>query len=143
MTVTVKRLTLLLAAVLMSAASALGVAREPATAGFAMGPQHDTTHVYVPVAEFDEFIRGFVATFGGKASGCGRTTLIVTDGAPPWSYGHELTGYEVAVLKGTPARAQGGGVKLLVPTDTVGGRSAAIAPFPGGYIAELHATTAR
>ena len=69
--------------------------------------------------------------------------LIVTDGAPPWSYGHELTGYEVAVLKGTPARAQGGGVKLLVPTDTVGGRSAAIAPFPGGYIAELHATTAR
>ncbi|WP_300112403.1 hypothetical protein [Sphingobium sp.] len=140
---TVKRLTLLFAAVLMSAASAPGVACEPATADCAMGPQYDTAHVYVPVAEFDEFIRGFISTFGGKASGCGRTTLIVTDGAPPWPYSQELTGYGVAVLKGTLVRAQGAGVKLLVPTDTVGARSAAMVPFPGGYIAELHATTAR
>lgn len=297
-----RRMTLLLAAALLSAApTAPGVAREPAAADFAMGPQYDTTHVYVPVAHFDAFIQSFAATFGGKAkpggvfqvtptpsqtrsqvvvtpagsisvfgfvtpipypfgeervgylvkdmdgavaaaraagatrvvetfpdpigrdtlvrwpggrvmqlywhaktpsypapasipesrlyltadtadayvaswkqfahaavasddraapgeeigrpgkpyrrirltSGYGKTTLIVTDGALPWPYGRELTGYEVADLQRTLAKAQAAGVKLLVAAYTAGGRSAAMAQFPGGYIAELHSVGSR
>src|SRR5258705_12091347 len=35
------------------------------TAGVAVGPQYDTTHVYVPAADFDRFVASFIATFGG------------------------------------------------------------------------------
>ena len=61
----------------------------------------------------------------------------------PWPYGRELTGYEVADLDGTLAKAQTAGVKLLVPPYTVSGRRAAMAQFPGGYIAELHSASLR
>jgi hypothetical protein len=76
-------------------------------------------------------------------SGYGKTTLIVTDGALPWPYGRELTGYEVADLDGTLARAQTAGVKTLVVPYAAAGRRAAMVQFPGGYIAELHSAAAR
>lgn len=54
-------------------AAALSVALAlPALAAAApdvsVGPQYDTTHVYVNNADFDAFVQSFVATFGGKAS---------------------------------------------------------------------------
>src|SRR5471032_1462530 len=36
--------------------------------GVAVGPQYDTTHVYVSSDKIDAFVDSFVATFGGKAS---------------------------------------------------------------------------
>ncbi len=76
-------------------------------------------------------------------SGYGKTTLIVTDGALAWPYGRELTGYEVADLDATLAKARSAGVRVLVPTYTVGDRRAAMLRFPGGYIAEVHAVTSQ
>jgi hypothetical protein len=71
-------------------------------------------------------------------SGYGRTTVIVTNGALAWPYGRERTGYEVADLDATLARAQAADVKLLVPPVTTGDRRSAMVEFPGGYIAEIH-----
>ena len=34
----------------------------------AVGPQYDTTHVYVAAEDFDRFTDSFVATFGGNKS---------------------------------------------------------------------------
>lgn len=39
-----------------------------ATPEVAVGPQYDTTHVYVAPGSLDSFVRSFVATFGGKPS---------------------------------------------------------------------------
>src|ERR1017187_9226040 len=43
---------------------------------FAVGPQYDSTHVYVAPEDFDRFIKSFLATFGGAAGQQG--VFIVT-----------------------------------------------------------------
>ncbi len=69
----------------------------------------------------------------------GKLTLIVTDGHLPFPYGREITGYEVTNLPETVAKAKAAGVSILVPPYSADGRNAAMAEFPGGYIAEIHA----
>src|SRR5580658_4817535 len=69
----------------------------------------------------------------------GLLTVLVTDGHLPYPYGREMTGYEVADLTDTLAKAKGAGVVILVGPYTADQRSAAIVQFPGGYIAEIHA----
>ena len=71
-------------------------------------------------------------------SGYGRMSIGVSDGALPWPYGRELTGYEVTDLDATLARAAAAGVAVLVPDSASGPRRAVIVQFPGGYIAEIH-----
>src|ERR1700675_4424655 len=63
-------LALLSAAVLMSAANFACSATTPASASpaVAVGPQYDTTHVYVAPADVDDFIASFLATFGGQST---------------------------------------------------------------------------
>ena len=62
-----KRISFLLAATIAIASPvAAQQSTPPAHAHFAVGPQYDTTHVYVPVADFDQFVSSFAATFGGK-----------------------------------------------------------------------------
>lgn len=39
-----------------------------ATPEIAVGAQYDSTHVYVAPAQMDEFVKSFIATFGGLAS---------------------------------------------------------------------------
>jgi hypothetical protein len=68
----------------------------------------------------------------------GKLTLLVTDGHLPYPYGRELTGYEVANLADTLAKAKQAGVTVLVEPYTADRRNAAIVQFPGGYIAEIH-----
>ncbi|GLU31008.1 glyoxalase [Trinickia caryophylli] len=75
-------------------------------------------------------------------SGFGRMTVIVTDGHLPYPFGREMTGYEVRDLAETLRKAQAAGVTVLVPPFTSDGRTAAIVQFPGGYIAEIHASAA-
>jgi hypothetical protein len=38
------------------------------TQNVAVGPQYDTTHVYVAPEDFDRFVASLVATFGGTTS---------------------------------------------------------------------------
>ena len=42
---------------------------------FAVGPQYDTTHVYVAHQDFDRFVASLIATFGGTATKQGVFTV--------------------------------------------------------------------
>jgi glyoxylase-like metal-dependent hydrolase (beta-lactamase superfamily II) len=69
--------------------------------------------------------------------------VLAGDGALPWPYGRDVTGYAVADLAATLAKAKAAGVALLVPAHAVADRQEAIVQFPGGYIAEIHQDGAR
>lgn len=119
--------------------------------------------VYVSADAVNAFLRGFLAFSHGKVvsddakapgveiampdktyhrirveSGFGKLTVLVTDGHLPYPYGREITGYEVADLDGTLAKATGAGATVLVVPYVAGDRKAAMVQFPGGYIAEIH-----
>jgi len=49
------------------------------TTDFAVGPQYDTTHVYVAPEDFDRFVTSFTATFGGTTSKQGVFQVTPTD----------------------------------------------------------------
>ncbi|HVJ35962.1 MAG TPA: glyoxalase [Terriglobia bacterium] len=70
----------------------------------------------------------------------GKMTVLATDGHLPYPYGLEMTGYEVADLNETLDKAKASGAKVLVEPYTADHRKAALVEFPGGYIAEIHAT---
>jgi hypothetical protein len=42
--------------------------RPAETKGIAVGPQYDTTHVYVSPQDFDRFVASLIATFGGTTT---------------------------------------------------------------------------
>ena len=69
----------------------------------------------------------------------GKLTVLVTDGHLPYPYGREITGYEVANLGETLAKAKAAEVQILVGPYAADRRDAAVVQFPGGYIAEIHA----
>jgi predicted enzyme related to lactoylglutathione lyase len=121
--------------------------------------------VYVSPDRADAFIRSFVAFSGGTvtrddakapgveigrpsdtyrrvriASTFGNVAVLVTDGHLPYPYGRELTGYETPDLDATLARAKSAGARVLVEPYSAADRRAALVQFPGGYIAEIHAT---
>jgi len=73
--------------------------------------------------------------------GFGRLQLMVTDGHLPYPFGHEITGYEVADLDATLAKARGSGAHVLAGRYDSSDRSSAMVQFPGGYIAEIHTAT--
>ncbi|MFD8477999.1 VOC family protein [Kitasatospora sp. NPDC059673] len=73
-------------------------------------------------------------------SGFGDTAVVVTDGHLPHPFGRELTGYAVPDLGATLDRARSAGATVLWGPVTAGGRTSAMVEFPGGYIAELHAS---
>jgi hypothetical protein len=73
----------------------------------------------------------------------GRVTVLVTDGHLPYPYGREITGYEVANLSDTLAKAKATGVAVLVGPYQADQRNAAMLKFPGGYIAEVHSLVSR
>jgi hypothetical protein len=76
-------------------------------------------------------------------SNFGKMTVLVTDGHLPYPYGRETTGYEVANLADTLAKAKAAGVEILVAPYTADQREAALVQFPGGYIAEIHSPTSK
>jgi hypothetical protein len=121
--------------------------------------------VYVSAERADEFVRDFVGFSRGKVtsddehapgveigrpsdvyrrvridSAFGKITILVTDGHLPYPYGREMTGYEVADLAATLAKAKAAGASVLVEPYDAGHRRAAMIEFPGGYIAEIHST---
>ena len=119
--------------------------------------------VYVSPDRVDAFVRSFLAFSHGtvvsddaRAQGIeigrpaetyrrvrieskfGKLSAFVTDGHLPYPYGRETTGYEVASLADTLAKAKAAGVKILVSPYQTEERNAAVVQFPGGYIAEIH-----
>ncbi|MGY3483892.1 putative enzyme related to lactoylglutathione lyase [Bradyrhizobium sp. USDA 4011] len=138
---------------------------KPNYAAFEKIPEN---RVYVSADRADAFVRSFLAFSRGKVvsqtakapaieigktgqtygririeSAFGKMVVLVTDGQLPYPYGRETTGYEVADLDATLAKAKSAGATVLVEPYTSEGRSAAIVQFPGGYIAEIHATPAK
>jgi predicted enzyme related to lactoylglutathione lyase len=120
--------------------------------------------VYVSPDRVDAFVRSFLGLSHGRVvsdeqhapgveigkseeayrrvrmeSKFGKLTALVTDGHLPYPYGRELTGYEVANLRDTIARATASGVEVLIPLYKTDEREAVFVQFPGGYIAEIHA----
>jgi predicted enzyme related to lactoylglutathione lyase len=108
---------------------------------------------------FLAFSRGHVVSDSGHAPGIeigrptetyrrikiqstfGKLTILVTDGHLPYPYGRETSGYEVANLAQTLAKAKEAGVEILVAPYLADDREEAIVKFPGGYIAEIHSPT--
>lgn len=73
-------------------------------------------------------------------SGFGLMTVIVSDGHLPYPYGHETTGYAVTDLATTLANATAKGAHVVVDPFRSQDRQAAMVEFPGGYVAEVHAS---
>jgi hypothetical protein len=134
---------------------------KPSYAAFETVPEN---RVYVSPGRADAFIHDFIRFSHGKVvsdeshapgievgrpndsirririeSVFGKMTVFVTGGHLPYPYGRELTGYEVANLKDTVAKATASGATMLVDPFTSEDRTSAIVQFPGGYIAEIHA----
>ena len=71
-------------------------------------------------------------------SAFGKLLALVSDGHLPYPYGHETTGYDVASLGDTLAKARAAGVSVLVEPFASAGRESAMVLFRGGYVAEVH-----
>src|SRR5271156_6804475 len=129
------------------------------TAAVAVGPQYDTTHVYVAPEQFDAFVSSVLATFGGTATKKGVFTVTPTPSSTmsqlvltpvgtisvfgfktpvPYPFGVERTGYLVTDLDAAVAAARQDGADLLVSTfpDPIG--RDAIVQWPGGMNMQLY-----
>ena len=103
----------------------------------AVGPQYDTTHVYVAPEDFDRFTDSFVATFGGSKSKQGvfqvtptpsqtMSQLVFTPSGTisvfgfktpiPWPFGTERTGYLVTDMDTAMKVAREHGADVIVDT---------------------------
>jgi predicted enzyme related to lactoylglutathione lyase len=129
------------------------------TVGVAVGPQYDTTHVYVPVVDFDRFVASVLQTFGGKTSQEGVFTVTPTPSSTriqlvltpvgtlsvfgfktpvPYPFGSERTGYLVTDMDEAIRAAKTTGADVLVaPFDDPIGRDAII-QWPGGVNTQLY-----
>jgi hypothetical protein len=130
-----------------------------ATSNVAVGPQYDTTHVYVAPSEFDTFVASLVATFGGTTSKKGVFTvtpapsktmsqLVLTpvgtisvfgfETPIPYPFGSERTGYLVTDVDSAIRAAHVTGADILVSPfkDPIG--LDAIIQWPGGVNTQLY-----
>jgi len=130
-----------------------------ATPDVAVGPQYDSTHVYIAPEDFDRFVSSVLATFGGTASKKVVTHVTPTSSSTfsqliltpvgtmsvfgfttpvPYPYGVERTGYLVTDM-GTAIRAarQTGADILVTPFDDPIGQDAVI-QWPGGVNTQLY-----
>jgi predicted enzyme related to lactoylglutathione lyase len=130
-----------------------------ASAQLAVGPQYDTTHVYVAPEDFDRFVASLTATFGGTTSKQGVFTvtptpsetmsqLVLTPAGTvsvfgfktpvPYPFGAERTGYLVRDLDAAVRAAEAEGADVIVTTfpDPIG-RDAVI-QWPGGVNMQLY-----
>jgi len=128
-------------------------------ATWAVGPQYDTTHVYVAAADFNRFVASLTATFGGTTSKQGvfqvtptpsqtMSQLALTPAGTisafgfktpiPAPFGSERTGYLVTDLDAATKAAQSAGASVLVaPFPDPIGRDAVV-QWPGGVNMQLY-----
>src|SRR5438874_11791772 len=133
--------------------------RSARTAGVAVGPQYDTTHVYVAPQDFDRFVASLIATFGGTTTKQGVFTVTPTPSSTisqlvmtpagtisvfgfktpiPYPFGLERTGYLVTDMDEAVRAAKATGADVLVATfnDPIG--RDAIIQWPGGVNTQLY-----
>jgi len=125
----------------------------------AVGPQYDTTHVYVAPEDFDRFVASLLATFGGTTTKQGVFTvtptqsstmsqLVLTPVGPvsvfgfktpiPYPFGLERTGYLVTNMDEAVRAAKATGADVFVaPFNDPIGRDAII-QWPGGVNTQLY-----
>jgi hypothetical protein len=125
----------------------------------AVGPQYDSTHVYVKAADFDSFVSSVVATLGGKASARTPSTLTPTpskaqfqyvltpvgtlstfayETPTPYPFGLERTGWLVTDMDLALKVARDNGAEVIVDKwrDPIG--YDAIIQWPGGVKMQLY-----
>ena len=154
-------LALLGASIALSAAPvrAYGAASTPAVA---VGPQYDTTHVYVAPSDVDRFVASFLATFGGQSTKQAVATVTPTPSSTstqllqtpvgtvslfgfktpiPFPFGAERTGYLVTDLGVAVKAARAAGANVLVAEfpDPIG--RDAIIQFPGDVNTQIYVHT--
>jgi len=155
-----KRFTFLIAAAVLASAPA----HAAETADYSVGPQYDTTHVYVPQEQFDTFVSSFVATFGGTTSKQGefqvtptksltKSQLVLTPSGTvsvfgfktpiPYPFGDERTGYLVTDIDAAVASAVKHGAVRRIATfpDPIGRDS--VVQWPGGVNMQIYWHTAK
>jgi hypothetical protein len=149
------------AAVLVSAANLAHSATRPAAASpaVAVGPQYDTTHVYVAPADVDRFAASFLATFGGQSTKQVVATVTPTPSSTtsqllqtpvgtvslfgfktpiPFPFGAERTGFLVTDMDVAIKAAGAAGADVLVdPFPDPIGRDAVI-QWPGGVNTQIY-----
>jgi predicted enzyme related to lactoylglutathione lyase len=131
----------------------------PADGNVAVGPQYNTTHVYVVPADLDAFVGSFVATFGGKPSKrivgnvtpvasstemqyilspVGALSIFAYQTAVPFPYGQERTGYLVNNMDAAVKAARAAGAEIIVEPfkDPIG--MDAVIQWPGGVKMQLY-----
>jgi hypothetical protein len=133
------------------------------TVSVAVGPQYDTTHVYVAPEDFDRFVASLIATFGGTTTKQGVFTVTPTESSTmsqlvltpvgsvsvfgfktpiPYPFGFERTGYLVKDMDEAVRAAKATGADVFVaPFDDPIGRDAII-QWPGGVNTQLYWHTA-
>lgn len=129
------------------------------TANVAVGPQYDTTHVYVSADVFDRFVSSVIATFGGTTSKEGVFTVTPTPSETmsqlvltpvgtlsvfgfktpvPFPFGVERTGYLVTNIDLALRMAHTAGADIVVaPFSDPVGRDAII-EWPGCVHMQLY-----
>jgi hypothetical protein len=125
----------------------------------AVGPQYDTTHVYVAPQDFDGFVASLTATFGGTTTKQGVFTVTPTPSSTmsqlvltpvgtisvfgfktpvPYPFGSERTGYLVTDMDEAIRAAKATDADVLVTpfNDPIG--QDAIIQWPGGVNTQLY-----
>jgi len=147
----------LIAAVLfVAAALATASAASPV---LSVGPQYDSTHVYVAPDDLDRFVTSFIATFGGTSSKPVVTQVTPTPSQTtfqfamtpvgalsvfgfktpiPYPFGSERTGYLVTDFDKAVKAARAAGADVIVaPFPDPIGRDA-IVQWPGGVNMQIY-----
>src|SRR6202051_3856845 len=129
------------------------------TLSVTVGPQYDTTHVYVAPEDFDRFVASLIATFGGTTTKQGVFTVTPTQSSTmsqlvltpvgaisvfgfktpiPYPFGLERTGYLVTDMDEAIRAAKATGADVFVATfnDPIG--RDAIIQWPGGVNTQLY-----
>lgn len=137
----------------------LSLSAAAAAPNVAVGPQYDTTHVYLSPDDVDRFVASFTATFGGNASKQVVATVTPTPSSTisqlvftpagtlsvfgyktpvPYPFGLERTGYLVTDMDTAIRAARSAGADIVVtPFDDPIGRDAVI-QWPGGVNMQLY-----
>jgi predicted enzyme related to lactoylglutathione lyase len=161
------QMTLLINSIVFIALGSVSAMPRPASAArpgratplIAVGPQYDTTHVYLAPEAVDRFAASFLATFGGQTTKqvvatvtptASRTTsqLLLTPVGTvslfgfqtpvPYPFGAERTGYLVTDLDAAVRAARITGAAVLVaPFPDPIGRDAVI-QWPGGINTQIY-----
>ena len=137
----------------------VAVGQQTPTPNVAIGPQYDTTHVYVTPDDFDRFVASVLATFGGTTTKQVVVTVTPTPSSTlsqliltpvgsisvfgyktpvPFPFGVERTGFLVGDMDVAlrAARVTGADVLVTAFDDPIG--KDAIIQWPGGVYTQLY-----